>query len=295
VNRRVIESLVKCGAFDSCERNRARLLAALDDVMRWGASRAEERSTQQIGLFAAGAAVDTPPALPVVPAWRPGEELRAEREAIGFFITGHPLDRYEQDLRRFTNVTIGRLRTRGPELPPAQGERGGRPDLRPRVRLGGVIHTIRLKNSKKGDRYATFVLEDKEGVVEIIAWPDTYRRHETALQGGEPVVVAGALEVSEERCLVIADEILPLAHARAEAIRQVHVRVPLPGLGREGLASLRAVLAEHPGPCDAFLHLVRDEDSETVLALPDTLRVAASDQIVNAVEAILGAGVLSFR
>jgi DNA polymerase-3 subunit alpha len=293
VNRRVVESLVKCGAFDSLERNRARLLGGLDDVMRWAATRAEERDAAQMGLFAAGG-VDTPPALPDVPPWGAEEELRAEREAIGFFITGHPLDRYEQDLRRFTNATTGTLRTRLPA--PAPGtERNGRPDNRPRVRLGGVIHTIKLKNSKKGDRYATFVVEDREGVVEVIAWPDTYRRHEAVIEGGAPVVVAGALEISEERCQVIADEVVPLARAREEAIRQVHVRVALARVDRDGLAALRGVLAEHPGPCDAYLHLVRDDESETVLALPPSLRVAAGDGIVNAVEAVLGAGALSFR
>jgi DNA polymerase-3 subunit alpha len=114
------------------------------------------------------------------------------------------------------------------------------------------------------------------------------------IRGGEPVVVAGALEISEERCQIIIDDVTPLAAARADAIRQVHVRVEVSGLAHDLLATLRATLADHPGPCDAFLHLVRDDD-ETVLALPETLRVAASDQIVNAVEAILGAGVLSFR
>src|SRR5207245_3187797 len=156
-------------------------------------------------------------------AWAAREELSAEREAICFSITGHPLDRYEQDVRKFTTATTGTLRTRGRELPPGDGERNGRPDTRPRVKLGGVIHSLRLKNSKKGDRYATFVLEDKEGVVEVIAWPDTYRRHEAELQGGAPVVVAGGLEISDERCQVIADEVLPLARAHAESIRQVHV------------------------------------------------------------------------
>jgi DNA polymerase-3 subunit alpha len=94
---------------------------------------------------------------------------------------------------------------------------------------------------------------------------------------------------------VIADEVTPLARARAEAIKQVHVRVLLMGLEPDGLTSLKDVLAAHPGPCDAFLHLVRPDESETVLALPESLRVAASDQIVNAVENILGAGVMSFR
>ena len=295
VNRRVIESLVKCGAFDSMERNRTRLLAALDDVMRWAASRAEERSTHQIGLFAGGGTVDAPPPLPPVERWSDEEELRAEHETLGFFITGHPLDRYEQDLKKFTSATTATLRTRGRELPAGNGERNGRPDTRPRVRLGGVIHTLKLKNSKKGDRYATFMLEDKEGTVEVIAWPDTYRRHEEVVQGGAPVVVAGALEISEERCQIIADEITPLARAHAEAISQVHVKVPLAGLGRDALATLREVFAAHPGPCDAFIHLMRSGENETVLALPTTLRVAATDQIVNAVESVLGAGVMYFR
>jgi DNA polymerase-3 subunit alpha len=295
VNRRVIESLIKCGAFDSLERNRARLLGAVDDVMRWAQSRAEERATRQIGLFGGSGPADAPPPLPGVPAWHSDEELRAEREAIGFFITGHPLDRFGKDLERMTNATTATLRTtRGAGLPTGNGERNGRQDTRPRVRLGGVIHSLRLKNSKKGERYATFALEDKEGAVEVIAWPNTYREHEAVIQGGEPVVVAGALELSEERCQVIADEVIPFARARADAIQQAHVRVPL-ALGRDVLATLREVLAAHPGPCDAFLHLVRGDDTETVLALPTTLRVAASEQIVNAVEGVLGSGVMYFR
>jgi DNA polymerase-3 subunit alpha len=290
VNRRVAESLIKCGAFDSVERNRAQLLASLDDVMRWATSRAEERASSQIGLF--GAAADSaPPPLAAGGAWGPDEELHAERETIGFFITGHPLDRHLKDLKRLTGTTTATLRQRDTPATP----RNGRPDARPRVTVGGVIHTLRLKNSKKGDRYATFVLEDKEGVIEVIAWPDTYRKHETIIQGGAPVVVAGGLEVSDERCQVIADEITPLARACTDAIRQVHLRVPLEQVGRDGLETLRALLAAHPGPCEAFLHLVGPDEGETVLALPTALRVAATGEIVNAVEGLLGGGALTFR
>src|SRR5207253_9320512 len=115
---------------------------------------------------------DAPPPLPGAPEWTAEEELRAEREAIGFFITGHPLDRYAQDLRKFTNATTTTLRMRGAELPPGDGQRNGRPDPRPPVRPGGVIHSLRLRNSKTGGRYATFVLEDKAGAAEGIAWPE---------------------------------------------------------------------------------------------------------------------------
>ncbi|HJW70900.1 MAG TPA: DNA polymerase III subunit alpha, partial [Candidatus Binatia bacterium] len=296
VNRRVLESLMACGAFDTIERNRARLLGGLDDVLRWAGLRTQERTSSQLGLFAGGAGAATlpPPPLPPIPAWTPKEELQHERETLGFFITGHPLDRYEKDLRSFTNVTVATLRTHGPKLPPAPA-RGGRPDGRPRVRLGGVIHTVRLRNSKKGDRYATFLLEDREGVVEVIAWPDTYRRHESVVVGGAPVVVSGGLDLADDRCQIIADEIASLDAARAEAIRQVHVQVPLEHVGREGLQRLRDVLAEHPGPCQAFLHLLRPDTSETILALPESIRVAASAEVLDAVERVLGAGMLSFR
>src|SRR4029453_15759340 len=156
-------------------------------------------------------------------------------------------------------------------------------------------HTVRLRNSKKGDRYATFLLEDKEGVVEVIAWPDTYRRHEEVVTGGTPVVVSGGLAPAADACQGIADEIARLDAARAEAVKQVHVKVPLAHVGREDLERLRTVLAEHPGPCSAFLHLMRADATETILALPDTIRVAASSAVLDAVERVLGAGMLSFR
>ncbi len=296
VNRKVLESLIACGAFDSVERNRARLWTALDDAIKWAALRAEEMTSPQLGLFAAarGGTVDvTPPPLPPCEPWRADEELRHERESIGFFITGHPLDRYLKDLRKFTNVTVGTLRTRGAELPPAS-ERPGR-EGRPRVRIGGVINSIRLRNSKKGDRYATFTLEDKEGTVEVIAWPDTYRKHEAIITAGEAVVVTGGLDISPERCQIVAEEIMPLATARAEAIKQVHVDVDLRRVDRDGLARLRDTLAGYPGSCEAFLHLLRPDGSETIIAVPSSIRVAASDEVVEAVERVVGTGMLSFR
>ena len=91
------------------------------------------------------------------------------------------------------------------------------------------------------------------------------------------------------------EQIARLDAARAEAIKQVHVRVPLEHVGREDLERLRGVLTQHPGPCAAFLHLLKPDATETILALPDTIRVAASAEVLDAVERLLGAGVLSFR
>src|SRR5262249_19261116 len=115
------------------------------------------------------------------------------------------------------------------------------------------------------------------------------------LVGGTPVVVTGGLDLADDRCQIIADEVAGLDAARAEAVRQVHLRVPLERVGREGLEQLRSVLAEHPGPCQAFLHLLRPGASETILALPASIRIAASAEVLDAVERVLGAGMLSFR
>jgi hypothetical protein len=109
------------------------------------------------------------------------------------------------------------------------------------------------------------------------------------------VVVTGGLDLAADRCQIIAEEVVPLDAARAEAIKQVHVHVPLQHVGREDLERLKSVLAEHPGPCDAFLHLMRADATETILALPRTIRVAANAEVLDAVEQVLGAGVLSFR
>jgi len=295
VNRRVIEGLISCGAFDSVEPNRAALWGGVDDAMRWATQRAEEASSPQMGLFEGVAGnVAAPPMLSRVLQWSSDETLQREREAIGLFITGHPLDRYERDLRRFTTMSIGELRTKGPHLPANGPDRPGR-EARPKVKLGGVVHGVKLRNNKRGERYATFSLEDRQGVVESIAWADTYKRFEALITAGTAVVVEASLDVSPDRCQIIVQEITPLAEAREQAIRQLHVRVLLDRVEKRDLDRLRDVLTGHPGGCEAFLHLERPDGMEMVVALPESIRVAANDAVVDAVEQLLGAGVTSFR
>jgi DNA polymerase-3 subunit alpha len=280
VNKRVVEGLIKCGAFDAFGVPRAQLFAAVDDVLRWAGMRDAERDGAQIGLFGAGAGFEAPPpTLPAVPEWSDKERLQAERNALGFFITGHPLDKFEVSLRRFTTVTSG-LRAR---------------QHREKIKVGGVVHSLKLKNNRKGDRYATFVLEDKEGIVDVIVWPEAYKRAEVILQGDDPVCVHGGLDIGDDRVQIIADEIVPLAAAREEAVRQVHVRLAAEGVDEAVLQRLRGTLAQHHGDCQAYLHLIRGEDSETIIALPEDLRVRPSEEMLETVEQLFGAGVVHFQ
>ena len=283
VNKRVVESLVKCGAFDSLGVSRARCFAWLDDCLRWAEAIERDANSDQMGLFGNGAAnraIGDPPPVPTVDDWPDKEMLRAEKEAIGFFITGHPLDKFQRDLRRITTATTASLSAKG------NAES---------VTVAGVIHTVKLKNSRKGDRYATFFLEDREGVVETIAWPETYRRHEAVIHGDEPVLVTAALDVGEDRVTLIANELRVLAAVRQETVKQVHLRLPASRVTDECLEQLKDTLSRHRGNCPAFLDVIVPGESEAIIELPQELRVTPSEEMLDAIERLLGSGVAVLR
>jgi DNA polymerase-3 subunit alpha len=281
VNKKVIESLIKCGAFDFTMAMRRQLFDGLDRTLTWAASHAKE-DLNQIGLFASkGISVDAPePALPPSAAWSTKEMLKAEREALGFYITAHPLDKYESDLKRFTTAACDQL----PDKPDQS-----------KVTLGGVIQRLQLKNSRKGDRYAAFTLEDKTGTVEVICWPETYRKAEIDFTTDEPICVSGTLEVGDERCQIIADEVVLLANHRARTTQEVHLALRAERVTEELITRLKATLSEHRGDCPAYLHLLLPNSSETIIALPRDLRVAATEGMIEAVEQLCGRGVASLQ
>jgi DNA polymerase-3 subunit alpha len=281
VNKKVIESLIKCGAFDFTGATRRQLLEGLDKALTWAAAHAKE-DVNQIGLFASkGITVDAPePSLPAATPWPSKEMLKAEREALGFYITAHPLDKYESDLTRFTTATCAQL--------PEKGDQS-------KVTLGGVIQRLQLKNSRKGDRYAAFTLEDKTATVEVICWPETYRKAEIDFATDEPVCVSGTLEVGEERCQIIADEVVLLANHRARTTQEVHLALRAERVSEELFSRLKATLAEHRGNCPAYLHLLLPNSSETIIALPRDLRVAPTEGMIEAVEQICGRGAASLQ
>jgi DNA polymerase-3 subunit alpha len=282
VNKKVVESLIKCGAFDSLGVSRRQLLDGLDKALAWGAAHAREDATPQIGLFSAqGISVAAPePPLPPPAPWPDKERLKAEHEALGFYITAHPLDKYESDLRRFTTAQCEQLADK-----PDQGT----------VTLGGVIQRLQLKNSRKGDRYAVFTLEDKTGTVEVICWPETYRKHEEVFATDAPVCVTGTLEVGEERCQIIAEEVTLLTSFRARTAQEVHLALIAERVTDDLFARLKDTLAEHRGECPCYIHLLLPNKTETVIALPRELRVAPTEGMLEAVEQLCGRGVASLQ
>ena len=298
--RRIIEGLIKAGAFDSVEPSRARLLAGVDGAMAWAARVAADREAGQMGLFADASGPSQPePPLPEVSDWDVASRLRAEHEVVGFYISGHPLDRYADDLRLLSVVPVSELDARSDQES---------------VRIAGVTNTVRLKNSRRGDRYATFNVEDLEGVVEVIAWPEVYRQCEAAIVGHDPVFVSGKLELGEARRTrqptvdeddddtghaatpvgikpqIIADEIVPLVEARRRIARTVDLRVHTDRFDPDAMPKLKRTLERFPGNCQPVLRLVRPGESETTIDLPEHLRVDPSDGFLREMESLLGPG-----
>lgn len=161
------------------------------------------------------------------------------------------------------------------------------------------MSVLRLRNTKKGDRYGSFNLEDKTGFIEVIAWPDTYKKCLALLGADDPIYVKGRLEVGEDRIQVIANEIDALAQAAKNQKNgaangngeKVHVYVREAEVSAEELILLRDTLLDFPGRSTVYLHMLQSTNGETVIELPDQVRIASSPELEGTVERLFGARV----
>jgi len=299
VNRRVVECLIKAGAFDSLQSTRAGLLAALDQAMDSGQRQQRDREEGQVSLFdvpGGGGAkpAAAPPAAARVPEWPPEEMLAYEREVLGFYLSGHPLEQYRDVARRIGALGAADLATRSTGA---------------RVLLLGQVSAFSESTTKSGNRMAFATLELVDGSVPLTIFPEPYRSCAGALRHKGPVIVRGRADDSDKGRVVLAEEIKPLeeamgnlapagngqgngtgtgtgpgAAAHACRIRVSAAAEALPDL----LASVKAACREHEGRTPLFLHVLLPEQ-EVVLRIKELAVDPASD-LVTKVEGLLGPG-----
>jgi DNA polymerase-3 subunit alpha len=280
VNRRVVESFIKSGSFDSVDKRRSALFAALDKAMESGQREQRDREQGQSSLFGMldpGPAARTAGArVPDAAPWSEGERLAYEKEILGFFITGHPLERYRDDIRQF-----------------ATSSTAGLADLKEskEVVMIGIITGLRLLKTKKGDRMASFVLEDMDGGIETLVFPQTYKEVAGRLADDVIVLVKGRAEAQDDaKAKLLAAELLDLEQAKLSMARTVTVHVPLGGWERSKAERLREILDQHPGDCPVSLELVRPDFTATIAA--GSFRVKPDARLREEVEALWGPGAL---
>jgi DNA polymerase-3 subunit alpha len=230
VNKRVIESLVKCGAFDSLGFSRAPLLAGLEEAMEWAQDVEREKANRQITMFGEfqNGRGKPEPSLPEIPAWPENQRLAAEKETLGFYLTGHPLSSHVHILQRVTSMDTLKVQEA------ADGKE---------ILIGGVVNSLKETNTKKGDRMAFVTLEDLNGVVEVIVFSDLYKNSSLLLKGEGPIFIKGRVDAGEESVKIIASEVLSFEQAVSKLTTSVHLRLRselerpagIPGSGPAGV------------------------------------------------------------
>jgi DNA polymerase III subunit alpha len=313
-NKRVFESLAKAGALDSLaagvgghpRETRPRIVAAVDAACEYGARQQRDREQGQGGLFgelepAAGADEPAVITLPAASAWNEIEQLAFEKETLGLYWSGHPVDRYRGELKEFGAKTIAELSETPVSADPAETwGPGGRKPIQADTSVGGVIAACRQLKTKKGDRMAVFTLEDSQANVEVIAFPETYQKSAAHIDTGTLVLVRGKLERDDETTRVLASEILPLDSVRERVAREVAIRVKMPA-DRELFEALGVVFSRHRG--DRRVSFEMEVPQRTTSGKPLRVRADVSTQIrvhpsatlIAEVEQIVGLGSVSLR
>ncbi len=295
VNKRTLEGLTCAGAFDGVAggRDRAVIFDALESAVEQGQGASRDRDSGQFGLFdmLATASPVFVENYPQTAPWAPRMRLLREREALGFYLTGHPLDRYQHDI----DAGARRSSQLGPDL---HGQE---------VTLAGVICDLREVQTRSGKgAMGFFQLEDQLGRVECVVFPKTYARldEETGLNfgdqlqrfGDEPVFMTGKLEVvtaedgESHSFKLLVDSGRQIADVRAERTTKVLLRVELEALTDARILRLKQVVADHSGPCTMELQ-VRAADFGAEIVFGDKFQVRADEGLIHALEQLFGAKV----
>ncbi|MGE5200130.1 MAG: DNA polymerase III subunit alpha [Rhodospirillaceae bacterium] len=317
VNKRVLESLIKSGAMDALAAGepgapagsaavRPRILAALDGAVEYGNRHQRDRDKGQAQLFGpgadgGGARADAP--LPQAAAWTEAQQLAFEKEALGLYLSGHPIDGHKADLAAYGAKSLADLLA-SQEEPPADDEEegamhGGRPAGRTSedVSVGGIVASIRPLKTRKGDRMAAFMLDDPHGTVEVVVFPDAFSKAAALIQADALVLVKGRFERDEDSTRLLAAEILPIEKVREHLAREVVVTLDPARHDRRTFEAVSDVLGRHKGDRRvAFFVTTRTEPPLRVrVDVSGQVRVRPSEQLVADLERICGPGSVAVK
>jgi DNA polymerase III subunit alpha len=293
INKKVVEALVKSGAFDFEGVPRWQLYYGIEAAFAAGVSAQADRASGQASLFGAlpAAAQVNKPRYPragdvvgdvEVQEWPERVRLAFEKEALGFYITGHPLQGHENEVKRYASSTCAAV---------AHKRHGDK------VTVVGVVAAVRERmNKEKGTRFGFLTLEDLTGTVEVICWASRPAQNGRPAQKGwtdwehfaksdEPVLVHGEVRINSReednpRAEITVTELEPLSAVRTQKTREIALRIDADQLVADRVAGLKGLLAKFPGGCAVSVRAVIPEQSETTIAVP--IKVAPSDELLEA-------------
>jgi DNA polymerase-3 subunit alpha len=276
VNRRVFESLIKAGAMDSFPGTRSQLFAIVEDCMEAGQRAQKDLLSGQTGLFGDLLTPEDGPAheraLPKVNDWTPIEKLRGEKETIGFYVSGHPLDEYRWKVTELTHFASNNL----------EGIEKGQ-----EIALCGILTGIQKRRNKEQKPWAFMQLEDWHGGTEILCFATRYEHLQKEIEEDKAVLVRGKAMPEEDGTFKLnVQEIIPLALARVNFPTLVSIKVRLTQSSAEKAEALRQLFSEKPGDTSVRLKLERPRDFQMLMDVP--LKIRPDKEFKAAVERICG-------
>jgi len=275
LNKRVLESLVRAGALDGLGAHRAQMMAVIDRALERAQKLQRARESGQHGLFGGGSsAASAPPppeVLPEAEEWPEHELLAAEYSTLGFYISGHPLDKYVGRLKELNAIDLATI----------EGHRNGED-----IVVAGIIVQTRGMRSRRGARWAILTLQDRTGVVEALIFPEAFQKLEPILKPATPLLVKGRVAVEEAGTrLIVADaRVLDQVSDRPPVL--LRVRVGLSALNTGALDRLHELFSSRPGRCRVAFELVNEDGSEATLESSSAVRADA--ELLNRVREICG-------
>ncbi|MEA3306057.1 MAG: DNA polymerase III subunit alpha [Candidatus Omnitrophota bacterium] len=285
VNRKVIESLIKCGAFDSFGLYRSQLTAVLDRAMEVAGGIQKDRMNGQLSFFDAfedqGDFKKSFQDIPDIKEWPENQFLSLEKEMLGFYITKHPLARFEKILKLYGSAGIESL---------SDFQDGDN------LLIGGILNKVKLTTTKKtGERMAIAQMEDLTGIVEVLVFPKSYLKIGKYIKADNMIFLRARLSLREEAPKLIAEDIIPLEEAQERLTRAIVINLITVGLDKKTLESLKFILSNHKGNIPARICFQPSEHKKVTLAMGSNFEVKPSMELIDEIEELLGSGTLTIR
>ncbi|MFY9552479.1 MAG: DNA polymerase III subunit alpha [Thermoanaerobaculia bacterium] len=284
VNKRTLDALIAAGAFDSLGKNRATLSAAAERVLAGAARQREESELGQSNLFA-GAALEEGPtsdAFPEQPEWALDQKLKGEKDTLGFYVTGHPLTRFAEEIERFAESRIADLSGR----------------VEQSVRVAGVLVNLKKQKIKKGINEGKTMLkatlEDTSGSLPVAIFASLYEKVQGWVCDDLPVLATAVVRESGGSLELTVQEITPLEGIRERRARELAIRVNLAYADENVLARLQERLRLHPGTTPVSIRLIRPGEFEATLKTADSMRIAPSPRLTSEIQALAGEGSVEY-
>ena len=274
-NRKCLESLIQAGAFDSLGVHRAMLFENIDRALQYGQSAQNSSATGQESLFGGGGSAGTAisyPSMSDCPPWNEMEKLAREKAVLGLYASGHPLLRYEEEIREFATVRLGDLQ-------------GFKPNAT--VRACGIVAGIKKKIDKRNNLMAFVGIEDFSGKGECIVFSDAYAKYQNVLVPDAMVMVIGKGELNGDQLRILVNEVHPMEKVREKFTRSIILSINVTAVRENAIGELRKVLEQHPGNCPCYIAVEGVQRTRNIFHSP-RYKVEPSDSFQEDVKRLFG-------